>query len=157
MKIILVGKAAAGKDFLKTRMMGKGFKAGVSHTTRPPRENEIDGKDYHFVDDFTFTEMIGQEKFIEYMDFNGWYYGQTEEDFNGADIMIMSKDGLDMLPQKYRDQSMVIYLNPSRMTRVERLNYRNDINDTIVRRMATDDAQFKDFKDYDLHVTNSNF
>ena len=47
MKIILVGKAASGKDFLKHRLHKKGFTIGVSHTTRLPRNSEIDGEDYH--------------------------------------------------------------------------------------------------------------
>ncbi len=157
MKLILVGKAAAGKDFLKARLSNSGFVAGVSHTTRPPREKEVDGEDYHFVTENKFKEMIVHGNFIEYMEFNGWFYGQTKADFKKADIMIMSKDGLDMLPKKYREQCMVIWLNPDRMTRIQRLNYRQDINDTIVRRMKTDDEQFAEFKDYDLKITNSDF
>lgn len=157
MKLILVGKAAAGKDFLKTRLSSRGFKAGVSHTTRPPRDTEVDGKDYHFVTEDQFKEMIVGAEFIEYMEFNGWYYGQTETDFNNADIMIMSKDGLDMLPQQYRDQCVVLYLDIDRMTRIERLNYRNDVNDSIMRRMNTDDEQFAGFKDYDIKIKNADF
>ena len=157
MKLILVGKAASGKDHLKQRLQKKGFNIGVSHTTRLPRENEKDGVDYNFVSEIEFIEMIGQEKFIEYMEFNGWYYGQTEADFNGADVMIMSKDGIDMLPDQYRDQCLVMYLDVDRMTRIERLNYRNDMNDTIMRRMNTDDEQFKEFKDYEIRVTNADF
>ena len=152
MKLILVGKAASGKDHLKQRLQKMGFNIGVSHTTRLPRENEKDGVDYNFVSEIEFIEMIGQEKFIEYMEFNGWYYGQTEADFNGADVMIMSKDGLDMLPDQYRDQCLVMYLDVDRMTRIERLNYRNDMNDTIMRRMNTDDEQFKEFKDYEIRA-----
>jgi len=157
MKLILVGKAASGKDHLKLKLQKKGFKIGVSHTTRSPRDNEQDGVDYHFVSEFEFTEMIGQDKFIEYMEFNGWFYGQTEEDFNGADVMIMSKDGLDMLPGFYRDQAVVLYLDINRMTRIERLNDRDDKNDTIQRRMETDDEQFKDFKDFDVRIKNEDF
>jgi guanylate kinase len=71
--------------------------------------------------------------------------------------MIMSKDGLDMLPDQYRDQCLVMYLDVDRMTRIERLNYRNDMNDTIMRRMNTDDEQFKEFKDYEIRVTNADF
>ena len=41
--------------------------------------------------------------------------------------------------------------------RIERLNYRNDMNDTIMRRMNTDDEQFKNFKDYDIRVRNDDF
>ena len=157
MKLILVGKAAAGKDFLKNRLAKKGFVSGVSHTTRPPRENEVNHKDYHFVDKQEFEDMISCGEFVEYMEFNGWYYGQTKKDFDLADVMIMSKDGLDVLPREYRDQCMVIYLDPPRLTRVERLEYRNDPNDSIVRRMNTDDEQFKDFRDYDLKVRNDDF
>ena len=49
-KIVLVGKAAAGKDFFRKRMMDKGFKFGVSCTTRPIRirANEKEGQDYYF-------------------------------------------------------------------------------------------------------------
>lgn len=157
MKLILVGKAAAGKDFLKNRLKSKNFKIGVSHTTRTPRRNEKDGIDYHFIDRSEFEEMIDQNKFIEYMEFNGWFYGQTEEDFDTADVMIMSKDGLDMLPKQYRDQCVVIYLDVDRMTRIERLNSRNDVNDSIMRRMNTDDEQFAGFSDYDIKIKNSDF
>ena len=76
----------------------------ISATTREKRNYELDGKDYHFVDISTFKNMINNGEFIEYMEFNSWYYGQTEIDFDSADVMIMSKDGLDMLPKKYRDQ-----------------------------------------------------
>jgi len=71
--------------------------------------------------------------------------------------MIMSKDGLDMLPQQYRNQCVVLYLDIDRMTRIERLNYRNDVNDSIMRRMNTDDQQFAGFKDYDIKIKNADF
>jgi guanylate kinase len=157
MKIILVGKAAAGKDFLKNKLSRKGFKAGVSHTTRSPRANEKNGEDYWFVSEEVFKNMIEENKFIEHMEFNGWFYGQTEEDFDNSEIMIMSKDGLDMLPKKYRNQCVVIYLDPSRIERLHRLESRNDINDSIVRRMNTDDEQFKSFRDYDIRISNADF
>jgi len=69
----------------------------------------------------------------------------------------MSKDGLDMLPQQYRNQCVVLYLDIDRMTRIERLNYRNDVNDSIMRRMNTDDQQFAGFKDYDIKIKNADF
>ena len=157
MKLILVGKAASGKDHLKKRLTGKNFKAGVSHTTRPPRGGEIEGVDYHFVDTETFQQMIRNNELVEYMEFNGWFYGQTIEDFENADIMIMSKDGLDLLPEEYRNQCIVIYLDIDRLTRIERLNDRNDSNDSITRRLDADEKQFISFEDFDIRITNSNF
>jgi guanylate kinase len=157
MKLILVGKAAAGKDYLKQRLQQKGFNIGVSHTTRKPRINEVDGVDYHFVSTDQFSKMIAQGKFIEFMEFNGWFYGQTENDFDNADVMIMSKDGLDMLPEQYRSRCAVIYLDVDRAIRTERLNQRSDANDTIERRMNTDEEQFKDFTDFDIRIKNADF
>lgn len=157
MKLILVGKAAAGKDFLKNRLIAKNFKPGISCTTRLPRKNEVDGVDYHFMTEDQFKETIDSGEMLEFMIFNNWYYGLTKEEFEQADVMIMSKDGLDVLPKEYRDKCMVIYLDPPRITRIERLEYRNDVNDSIMRRMNTDDEQFKFFKDYDLRVRNEDF
>mgnify|MGYP001350909383 FL=1 len=157
MKLILVGKAAAGKDFLKNRLVAKNFKPGISCTTRLPRHNEVDGVDYHFMTEDQFKETIDSGEMLEHMIFNNWYYGLTKEEFEKADVMIMSKDGLDVLPKDYRDRCMVIFLDPPRITRVERLEHRNDPNDSIVRRMNTDDKQFEDFRDYDLKVRNEDF
>jgi len=157
MKLILVGKAAAGKDFLKNRLVRKGFKPGISCTTRPPRKNEKHGEDYYFMTESEFKSVIESGEMLEHMVFNDWYYGLTKEEFERADVMIMSKDGLDVLPQDYRDRCMVIWLDPPRITRVERLEYRSDPNDSIIRRMNTDDEQFKSFKDYDMVVRNEDF
>lgn len=157
MKLVLVGKAASGKDHLKNRLKKKGFKVGISHTTRPAREGEVDGVDYHFTDEYKFTEMVGNDEFVEYMEFNGWLYGQTIEDFDQSEVMIMSKDGLAILPLKYRKQCVVIYLNIDCKTRVKRLNERDDSNDLVARRLFADEEQFKDFKDFDILLTNPNF
>ena len=71
--------------------------------------------------------------------------------------MIMSKDGLDMLPEQYRSRCAVIYLDVDRAIRTERLNQRSDANDTIERRMNTDEEQFKDFTDFDIRIKNADF
>lgn len=157
MKLIIVGKAAAGKDYLKAKLKGKKFKVGVSHTTRLPRSGEKDGVDYHFISREGFDQMISENKFIEFMEFNGWMYGQTLEDFNSSDVMIMSKDGLDMLPSEYRDQCVVIYLDIPMKDRLARLESRNDVNDTTERRIRTDEEQFQNFIDFDIKITNSDF
>ena len=157
MKLILVGKAAAGKDFLKNRLVAKNFKPGISCTTRLPRHNEKDGVDYHFMTEEQFKAKLDSGEMLEHMIFNNWYYGLTKEEFEQADVMIMSKDGLDVLPREYRARCMVIYLDPPRIDRIERLEYRNDPNDSIVRRMNTDDEQFANFRDYALRVRNADF
>jgi len=157
MKLIVVGKAASGKDFLKKKVEKRGFKSGVSFTTRPPRQNEKNGEDYHFVTEQEFDQLIKDGQMVEWMEFIGWKYGLTIEEFEKADIMIMSKDGLEMLPKKYRDRCFVIYLDVDRMVRLDRLNTRNDKNDNVWRRMSTDEKQFDSFTDYDIKIKNEDF
>jgi len=157
MKLVLVGKAASGKDYLKNRLKEKGFKIGVSHTTRPARPGEVDGSDYHFITESQFKQMIKDDRFVEYMHFNGWYYGQTKEDFIHAEAMIMSKSGLDALHEDYRKQCLVIYLDIDSETRNKRLNLREDPNDSVSRRLLADDEQFKGFDDFEIRITNPDF
>lgn len=157
MKLILVGKAASGKDHLKKRIEEKGFKSGISYTTRQPRPTEKEGEDYYFVTEEKFDQILESGEMLEWMEFNGWKYGLSIEEFEKADVMIMSKDGLDILPKEYRDQCLVVYLDISRMKRIERLNDRKDINDSIWRRMSTDDEQFDKFSDFDIRIKNDDF
>ena len=157
MKLIVVGKAAAGKDHLKKKIENKGFKSGISYTTRQPRQNEKEGEDYYFVSEKQFDQIIESGQMLEWMEFNNWKYGLSIEEFEKADVMIMSKDGLDMLPKAYRDRCLVIYLDIPRMIRVQRLNDRNDVNDSIWRRMSTDDEQFDKFIDFDIRIKNEDF
>ncbi len=61
-KLVLVGKAAAGKDYLRTRYENRGFVFGVSYTTRPPRKraNEKEGIDYYFVNEELLNSLNGR-------------------------------------------------------------------------------------------------
>jgi guanylate kinase len=48
-RIIIVGKGGSGKDHMRKKLEEAGFRYCVSHTTRPPRDEEINGKDYYFI------------------------------------------------------------------------------------------------------------
>ena len=157
MKIILVGKAAAGKDFFRKRLMDKGFKGGVSHTTRIPRKGEVEGEDYHYVSREEFDKMLENDEMMEFMDFKGWRYGLTKEEYHNSDVLIMSPEGLDLLPEESKKGCLIIYLDIEPTTRLTRLILRADGNDSIERRFEADEKQFKNFKEFDLRVTNSQF
>lgn len=104
----ICGKSAAGKDLTATRLVEEYKKIGIpakkviSYTTRPPREGEVDGVDYHFVDLETFIEMQYDNKFIEHTEFRGWRYGTAINSFDDNCINIC-------------------VLNPVGMTKLERL------------------------------------
>lgn len=157
-RIILVGKAAAGKDHLRKILEGRGFKYGVSYTTRPPREGEIDGRDYYFLEENEFQSLIEQGFFYEYVTFNGWFYGTSKEQwFETDDVFIMTPTGISKLHAADRKHSFIIYIDIPVEIRRARLQGRNDNNDSIERRIQADERDFESFKDYDIRITDHNF
>ena len=93
-KIIIVGKGGSGKDYLKKKFIDKGFKPSISHTSRPPREGEVDGVDYHFVTKKEFDNDIDDLKFHEYTIFNKWYYGTSVTSFDASTVFIKTPTGI---------------------------------------------------------------
>lgn len=156
-KIALVGAAASGKDYLRKRFTDRGFKYGVSCTTRPPRPGEVDGKDYYFLTQKEFQQNIDAGKFVEWQAFNDWKYGLTSDEFELCDVMILNAEAVDLLDDVYRNRLFVIYLSIPEETRRSRLFQRNDKDDTIERRINADNEQFGNFSNYDCIITNEKF
>jgi guanylate kinase len=153
-KIIIVGPGGSGKDFLRKKMVERGFDYGVSFTSRPSREGEKEGIDYYYRD-INFFES-NKDIFLELQEFNDWKYGISKEEFSIKNLFILSPAGIKSLPKSFRADSFVIYLNPAEDTRVKRLQERNDADDTE-RRLIADQKDFFEFSDYDIMITNEDF
>lgn len=156
-RIILVGKAASGKDHLRKKFESRGFKYAVSYTTRPPREGEVDGKDYFFITDEEANKMVESNMFYEYVYFNGWLYGTTVEQFYTDDLFIMTPEGISHIKPEDRVNSFIIYTDIEMSMRMTRLANRNMPGDSMDRRIKADEVDFAEFNDYDLRITNSDF
>ena len=75
---IFSSPSGAGKTTLVKLVSKKeNFTISISHTTRKPRSKEVNGKDYHFVDDKTFQSLIKQREFLEYAKVFDNYYGTS--------------------------------------------------------------------------------
>jgi guanylate kinase len=153
-KIIIVGPGGSGKDFLRKKMVNKGFEYGVSFTSRPPREGEEEGIDYYYRNEDFFKS--NEEIFLELQEFNGWRYGISKGEFSIKNLFILSPAGLKSLPKSFRDAAFVIYLNPPADIRKKRLAERNDADD-VERRFLADERDFFKFSDYDTMITNEDF
>ena len=157
-RIILCGKAASGKDHLRKILEGRGFNYGVSYTTRLPREGEIDGKDYFFLEESEFEELIESNFFYEYVSFNGWKYGTSREQwFETDDVFIMTPSGIRKLHAADRKSSFIIYIDIPTEVRRERLELRKDNADSISRRLEADESDFKEFTDFDIKINDHKF
>jgi guanylate kinase len=156
-RIILVGKAASGKDNLRKRFESRGFKYAVSYTTRPPREGEVDGKDYIFISDDEAKVLIESGFFYEYVIFNGWVYGTSVTQFHTDDLFIMTPAGISHIKPEDRVSSFIIYIDIYMFIRKKRLADRMMPGDTLTRRIEADELDFMEFNDYDLRITNEDF
>jgi guanylate kinase len=163
-KTIILGKGGSGKSFLFRKLVEKGLKPCIKYTTRPNRKYEKD--DYNFIDDSKFMELITENKFLTYQSFTVtpenknpeiWHYGITKEDFESSQVFIMTPEEFSHINPDIRKGCFVVYLDIDRKTREERLNIREDRNDSINRRLNADEEDFKNFHDYDLRVTDPDF
>ena len=165
-RIILLGKSGSGKNYLERKLVDKGLKPCLKWTTRPQRKFEQQGITYNFVNDSEFIQSINESKFLSYQTFivtpensdpETWYYGITNEEFNKSQVFIMTPGEFDNISEEMRKQCFVVYLDISRDVREKRLFKREDKNDSIKRRLDSDEVDFKSFKDYDLKITDPEF
>jgi guanylate kinase len=156
-RIILVGRAASGKDYIRKKFEARGFRYAISYTTRPPREGEIDNVDYIFISQEEAQEMIENDDFYEYVEFNGWIYGTTRDQFDEDHVFIMTPSGLAHLDEDSRKKSFVIFIDIDEAVRRERMAIRNMPGDSVDRRIEADRKDFENFTNYDIRITNPDF
>lgn len=165
-KVILLGKSGSGKDYLMRKLVDKGLKGCLKMTTRPQRKHETQMVTYNFVSESLFSEKIKNNDFLCYQTFNVtpenrdpevWFYGITNEEFENSQVFIMTPGDFTNINLEKRKDCFVVYLDIDRETRKKRIEGRGDKNDSVERRLDSDDVDFKSFDDYDLRVTDPDF
>ena len=163
--VILSSPSGVGKTTLtkKIQQKYKNFKISVSHTTRTPRSNEIDGVDYHFVSKEKFKELIDKGKFYEYAKIFENYYGtlkkNVDESIKKNDIIFdIDWQGTKQLSKIENLRIIKIYLITSNKDELKRrLVKRNqNSNEEIKKRFNAFDEDIKHWNDYDYIVINKN-
>ena len=138
--IILSSPSGAGKTTLVNLLSKvKNFEVSISHTTRQPRQNEIDKKDYYFVNEESFERLIKNEEFLEYAKVFNNYYGTTRtpviDKLNRGKNVLFDIDwqGADQIKNKKLDYKLITFfiLPPSKKVLFERLSNRH-MNDKLV-------------------------
>lgn len=156
-KIVLVGKGGSGKDYIREYLSTKrGMTYAKSCTSRPRRERETD-EYYYFLSKEEFEEKIQNGEFLQYVTFNGYYYGTLKETYKCSNLFIMNPDGIANLSKKDRQQCIVLLIDADESTLVRRMTNREKVADLakIVDRIHIDRELFKDFRDYDFIIDNN--
>ena len=136
------------------KLVEKGYSRIVRYTTRPIRKGEKQGVTYHFITKDEFEQKIEEGFFAEYQSYNTefgvWYYGTALDDLENAD----DKSVIILEPQSYRDikdelsdkNITCIYLYANSSTIKKRLEKRGDNPNEVIRRMESDNEDFKGFE-----------
>ena len=163
--IILSSPSGAGKTTLvKLLSKRKGFVTSISHTTRTPRSNEVDGKDYHFISNERFEKMIDNKEFLEFAKVFKNFYGTTKsnifEELNKGNNVIFDIDWQgtnQIISQKFKNRMLTFFiLPPSREELFKRLTNR-DMKDKLIaeERMKQFDKDVLHWKDYNYVIINN--
>ena len=162
--VILSSPSGVGKTTLTKKIQQKyqSFKISVSHTTRSPRSNEVDGVDYFFVSHSKFENLIQKNEFYEHAKIFENYYGTLK---SNVDEMILKNDiifdidwqGTKQL-SKYKNLNLIkIYLITNKDELKKRLIKRNqNTNEEIEKRFNSFEENIKHWRDYDYIVINKN-
>lgn len=152
--VAIIGEAGSGKDTLLNALLNEDkedkYHRIVSYTTRRPRANEINGKDYFFINSEEFTDLILQDKILEATVFNDWVYGTGLEsiDKDKINIGVFNPEGIETLSEMDNIDLLVIRCMCPDKDRLLRQLYREpdpDV-DEIVRRYLTDKSDFNSYR-----------
>lgn len=116
--LVLSGPGGVGKSTVAKKLREAGdFWVSVSATTRSPRNNEIDGKDYFFVSDDEFTRMINADEFLEWAEFAGNRYGTPQEKVEqalllGRNVLLEIEIAGAKQVKAHLPQSVLVFLEP---------------------------------------------
>lgn len=160
--IAICGEAGSGKDRLLQEVIkidqegfNPIFNPIISCTTRPKRDNEIEGKNYFYLTDSEFQNKINNNEMLEYTKFRNWYYGTClstlrEDKIN---IGVFNPEGIEKLRFDPRVELIVYRIAAAARTRLMRQlkrEYSPDI-DEIFRRYKTDEIVFSNL-DFDYII-----
>ena len=164
--IVLSSPSGTGKTTLvKLLSENKNYHISISHTTRKPRDNEISGKDYYFVNDRQFNDLISKNEFLEYANVFNHFYGTTKTSVienlkkNKNVIFDIDWQGAEQIKKKKLEYKLITFfvLPPSREVLFSRLSNR-DMKDKLIadERMKEFNKDILHWKNYDYVVINDN-
>jgi len=160
--MVVSAPSGAGKTSVCRRVMERDpdIHFSVSVTTRAPRPGELEGRDYHFVSQKTFREMIDRGEFVEWVENYGNFYGTSKTMMDaflerGVDLLLdIEPRGAGEIKKRYPRAVFVFILPPSLSELRERLAKRGEPEDVLKRRLDASLGEIKEALWYDYIVVN---
>ena len=163
---VIAAPSGAGKTTLVRALMGRvpSLAFSVSFTTRPRRASEVDGRDYHFIDEATFERLVREDAFVEHACVFGHRYGTGRAQVDaalaaGRDLILeIDWQGARQVRERVPEAIDVFILPPSRTVLEERLRgRRSDSPDVIERRLRESVEEMSHWSEFRYVVVNDDF
>jgi len=163
---IFAAPSGCGKTSLVEALIKKtkNLCVSVSHTTRPPRPDEVNGINYYFVSIDEFEEMVKNNSFVEHATVFDNHYGSStklirEKLDEGVDVILeIDWQGARQVKINMPNSISIFILPPSKEALLERLQQRAQDNDeTINKRMSDAQNQMQHFNEFDYLIINDDF
>jgi guanylate kinase len=164
---ILSAPSGAGKTTLIQTLLNGGFarfggiEFSVSHTTRPPRQGETDGTDYHFIGHAAFLDMIAADRFLEWAQVHDNFYGTSRDEVmprleRGTDVLLdIDVQGAEQVLARLPEAHSIFVMPPSFAALRQRLHGRGlDDEERIARRLAVSLSEISHFERYGYVIIN---
>jgi guanylate kinase len=163
---VVAAPSGAGKTSLVKALMEREprIQFSVSYTTRRPRPNEIPGRDYHFVSQERFQEMIANDEFLEHAQVFDNCYGTgvrtVQEALSNGEQLLLEIDwqGARQVRSRIPQAMSIFILPPSRSALEQRLKGRSTDSEEVIQRRLRDAAEDLDhWREFDYVVINDQF
>jgi guanylate kinase len=163
---VIAAPSGAGKTSLVKALMAAepGMRFSVSYTTRKPRTNEVDGRDYHFITGDRFQEMVANNEFLEHAQVFDNYYGTgigaVRDALSQGQHLLLEIDwqGARQVRGRLPAARSIFILPPSRRALEERLRQRSTDSDAVIQRRLQESVNdLAHWPEFDYVVINDRF
>ncbi len=159
---VISGPSGCGKSTLIRELLSRlpGIQFSVSHTTRPKRAGEVEGRDYYFVTREEFQRMVESQSFLEWAEVHGHLYGTSRDEISkksrlGDLVLDIDVQGAGQLRKKLPQARFVFVVPPSYPELEKRLRQRKtDSPETIVLRLKNARREIEEASNFDYLVIN---
>ena len=161
--ITITGPSGVGKGTIVKELLNRDrdIWLSISATTRNPRIGEKDGKNYYFISDQTFKDMIDKKEFLEWAQFAGNYYGTplsivNEKIKKGFDVLLeIEVEGAKQIKEKFPESLSIFLLPPSKEELEKRIRNRGtEKEEAIKKRLVRANYEIASSDEFDFVLTN---